>query len=220
MLSLLEVEGFIPSSGRITVQVNEATFIHDDRTDIPMDFTAIQPNQRLEVKGTFSGANLVARVIEIKSTSVMPSPPPIGACVASPTASWADFFTTTFPLFGELQGTLTDAGREAITVNGLEVVRVQETRFHIDDNSHVCVDALSGWIGQQVEVKVAFAASTAVAQKVEIKTIDDTLPPPPPPSPSGGTIIEITLDHEEEHALVNITNIGWVKIAGAHPVVL
>jgi hypothetical protein len=211
-LSLLEVKGFIPGAGSVEVRVNEATFIHEDRADAPVGFASIQPNQRLEVKGTLSDGSILASIIEIKSTTVVPPPPSTGMCASTPAAQWADFFGTSFPLFSELEGNLTEVGGETITVNGVEVVLVQETRLHVDDNGNICVNDLPDFIGQRVEVKVAFAGNIAVAHKVEIKTAGGIVPPPPVPSPVSGTIIEITLDHEGEHTLINVADTGWVKI--------
>ncbi|RMF94453.1 MAG: DUF4382 domain-containing protein [Nitrospinota bacterium] len=211
-LGIHEAKGFIPTGGSIEVQVDTSTFIHEDHTHTPLTFADLQPNQMVEVKGTLEGGSILADVIEVKRATVLPPPPPAGTCTTTPSQQWTDFFGTTFPLFSELEGTLSEVSGETITVNGIEVVLVQETILHIDDNGNICPEDLPDFQGNRVEVKVAFAGDTAVAHKVEIKDAGTPAPPPPPPPSAGGEITEIVLDHEGEHPLVHVTGTGWVKV--------
>lgn len=175
-LQLSEAKGFVPvlnSDGTLTVKVSE-NIIWEGFTEL----SDLQAGMVVEAKGQWDDTAHILSALKVEAKVAgenegEPPKPPAG-CTTTPTRTLADYGAIPFPEFKVEGVTLVSVNVGSdITVsasNGNTYYLVQNTKLEVEPSLHVCVENLSSYIGQEIEIKYVMGGTNRVALKLEVKT--------------------------------------------------
>ncbi len=174
-LQLSEAKGFVPvlnSDGTLTVQVSENT-IWEGFTGL----SDLQAGMVVEAKGQWDDIAHILTALKVEAKVAgenegEPPEPPAG-CTTTPTRTLTDYGAIPFPEFKVEGVTLVSVNVGSdITVtasNGNTYYLVQNTKLEVEPSLHICVENLSSYIGQEIEIKYVMGGTNRVALKLEVK---------------------------------------------------
>ncbi|MHA2621343.1 MAG: DUF5666 domain-containing protein [bacterium JZ-2024 1] len=170
-----EAEGFVPvfnANGELTVRVSQTT-IWDGLNGM----NSLAPQMGVEVLGTWDGTELQALKVEPKFAGdddpIVPGPHP-GNCAIVPQKSLSEYGIAPIPVFEteniSLVSLSTGTDIRVSASNGEIYFIARETKLEKEPSDHICVENLSGYVGQKIEVKYVLGTSgSKIALKLEVK---------------------------------------------------
>jgi hypothetical protein len=170
-----EAEGFVPvlnPDGTLTVRVSQST-LWDNLAGI----NSLVPQMAVESLGNWTGSEFAATKVEPEGADddapFRPGPEP-GNCTTIPQKTLADYGSVMMPVFEvehiSLSGLSTGTDISVSAGNGQTYFITTETKLEKGPSDHICVEDLSAFVGNEIEIKYVLGSSAArVAVKLEVK---------------------------------------------------